>query len=72
MALGSGREAGSEQNTMAFLGVGLMCEHARRGLSNIYLFFQNKDSYRGHDFILEKWQSRLDLRKYSFSQVTTN
>ena len=35
VALGPGREAGSEQNTMAspFLGVGLMCEHARKGLS---------------------------------------
>ena len=31
--LGPGRKAGSGQNTMAFLGVGLMCEHARRGLS---------------------------------------
>ena len=31
--LGPGRKAGSGQNKMAFLGVGLMCEHARRGLS---------------------------------------
>ena len=31
--LGPGRKAGSEQTTMAFLGVGLMCKHARRGLS---------------------------------------
>ena len=31
--LGPGRKAGSGQTTMAFLGVGLMCEHARRGLS---------------------------------------
>ena len=31
--LGPGRKAGSGQNTMAFLRVGLMCEHARRGLS---------------------------------------
>ena len=31
--LGPGRKAGSGQNTMAFLGVGLMCEHVRRGLS---------------------------------------
>ena len=30
--LGPGRKAGSGQTTMAFLGVGLMCEHARRGL----------------------------------------
>ncbi len=30
--LGPGRKAGG-QTTMAFLGVGLMCEHARRGLS---------------------------------------
>ena len=32
----------------------------------------NNDRYRGHDFILEKWQSRLYLRKYSFFQVTIN
>ena len=31
--LGPDRKAGSGQNTMAFLGVGLTCEHARRGLS---------------------------------------
>ena len=31
--LGPVREAGSGQITMAFRGVGLMCEHARRGLS---------------------------------------
>ena len=30
--LGPGRKAGSGQTTMAFLGGGLMCEHARRGL----------------------------------------
>ena len=31
--LGPGRKAGSGQTTMAFLGVGLKCEHARRELS---------------------------------------
>ena len=31
--LGPDRKAGSGQTTMAFLGVGLMCEHARRGLT---------------------------------------
>ena len=31
--LGLVRKAGSGQTTMAFLGVGLMCEHTRRGLS---------------------------------------
>ena len=31
--LGPGRKPGSGQTTMAFLGVGHMCEHARRGLS---------------------------------------
>ena len=31
--LGTDCKAGSRQTTMAFLGVGLMCEHARRGLS---------------------------------------
>ena len=34
--LGPGRKAGSGQTTMAFLGVGLMCEHARRGLSLVH------------------------------------
>ena len=33
MELEPGRKAGSGQNKMAFLGVGLMCEQARRGLS---------------------------------------
>ena len=33
VGLGPGRKAGSGQNTMAFLCVGLMCEQARRGLS---------------------------------------
>ena len=27
---------------------------------------------RGHDFTLVKWQSRFDVRKYSFSQMTVN
>ena len=31
--LGLGREAGSGQITMAFLGVGLMCKHERRGFN---------------------------------------
>ena len=31
--LGPDRKAGSRQTTMAFLGVGLVCEHARRGLT---------------------------------------
>ena len=31
--LGPDRKAGRRQTTMAFLGVGLMCEHARRALS---------------------------------------
>ena len=31
--LGPCHKAGSGKNTMAFLGVGLMCEHARIGLS---------------------------------------
>ena len=33
--LGPGRKAGSRQTTMAFLGVGFMCEHTRRGLSKV-------------------------------------
>ena len=34
--LGPGRKAGSGQTTMAFLGVGLMCEHARTKRTNYY------------------------------------
>ena len=33
VALGPVRKTGSGQTTMAFLGVSLMCEHARRGLN---------------------------------------
>ena len=36
--LGPGRKAGSGQSKMVFLGVGLMCEHARRGLSIVSMF----------------------------------
>ena len=36
--------------------------------------FEMKESKitRGHNFILEKKQSRLDVRKFSFSQRTIN
>ena len=27
---------------------------------------------RGHDLILVKWRSRLDIRKYSFSRTIAN
>ena len=38
------------------------------------LFFQIKESKitRGHNFTLAKKQSRLDVRKFSFSQRTIN
>ena len=38
------------------------------------LFFQIKESKitRGHNFTLVKKQSRLDVRKFSFSQRTIN
>ena len=45
------------------------------GYENIdYIFFEIKQSKitRGHNFTLVKKQSRLDVRKYSFSQRTVN
>ncbi len=40
----------------------------------IIIFFEIKESKisRGHDFTLVKKQSRLDVRKFSFSQRTIN
>ena len=42
--------------------------------SNIVFFFEIKESKitRGYDFTLMKKQSRLDVRKFSFSQRTIN
>ncbi len=46
------------------------------GIENIdsNIFFQIKESKitRGHNFTLVKKQSRLDVRKFSFSQRTIN
>ena len=46
------------------------------GYENIYsnLFFETKENKinRGHNFTLVKKQSRLDVRKFSFSQRTIN
>ena len=46
------------------------------GFENIdsNFFFEIKESQitRGHNFTLEKKQSRLDVRKFSFSQRTIN
>ena len=46
------------------------------GYENIYsnIFFEIKESKitRGHNFTLVKKQSRLDVRKFSFSQRTIN
>ncbi len=41
---------------------------------NIIFFFEIKESKitRGHNFTLVKKQSRLDVRKFSFSQRTIN
>ena len=38
------------------------------------IFFENKESKitRGHNFTLVKKRSRLDVRKFSFSQRTIN
>ena len=48
----------------------------RYGYENIdsYLFFEIKESKitRGHNFTLVKKQSRLDVRKFIFSQRTIN
>ena len=40
----------------------------------LIFFFEIKESKitRGHNYTLEKKQSRLDVRKFSFSQMTTN
>ena len=41
--------------------------------SNIFYFKINESKItRGHNYTLVKKQSRLDVRKYSFSQRTTN
>ena len=39
---------------------------------NIFFKIKTGKINRGHDFTLVKGQSRLDLRKYSFSQTTVN
>ena len=47
-----------------------------KGYANIYsnVSFEIKESKitRGHNYMLVKTQSRLDVRKYSFSQRTIN
>ena len=40
--------------------------------NNIFLKIKTGKITRGHDFSLAKGQSRLDFRKYSFSQRTVN
>ena len=40
--------------------------------SNIFLQIKESKTARGHNFMLVKKQSRLDVRKYSFSQRTIN
>ena len=39
---------------------------------NIFFKFKTGKRTRGRDFTLVKGQSRLDVRKYSFSQSTVN
>ena len=39
---------------------------------NIFVKIKTGKITRGHDFTLVKRQSRLDVRKYSFSQRTVN
>ena len=40
--------------------------------SNIFFEIEKSKITRGHNFTLVKKQSRLDVRKYSFSQRTIN
>ena len=40
--------------------------------SNIFFEFKESKITRGHNFTLVKKQSKLDVRKYSFSQRTIN
>ena len=40
--------------------------------SNIFFKIKKRKITRGHNFTLVKKQSRLDVRKYSFSQRTIN
>ena len=40
--------------------------------SNIFLEIKESKITRGHNYTLVKKQSRLDVRKYSFSQRTIN
>ena len=40
--------------------------------SNIFFEIKKSKITRGHNFTLVKKQSRLDVRKYSFSQRTLN
>ena len=40
--------------------------------SNIFFEIKESKMTRGHNFTLLKKQSRLDVRKYSFSQTTIN
>ena len=40
--------------------------------SNIFFEIKASKRTRGHNFILVKKQSRLDVRKFSFSQRTIN
>ena len=40
--------------------------------SNIFLEIKKRKITRGHNFTLVKKQSRLDVRKYSFSHRTIN
>ena len=39
---------------------------------NIFVKIKTNKRTRGHNFTLVKEQSRLDVRKYSFSQRTVN
>ena len=41
-------------------------------LQHIFVKIKTGERTRGHDFTLEKGQSRLAVRKYSFSQRTIN
>ena len=42
------------------------------GYENIFFEIRQSKTTRGHNFTLVKKQSRLDVRKFSFSQRTIN
>ena len=66
-------------NVLVLLGFLLYCIEYRMVMNiiiidrcNFFLEIKTRTRIRGHVFTLVKGQSRLDVRKYSFSQGTKN